>query len=114
LVLKLNNTAPSFSVELFKVSYIHLFFILQFNTPMNKHLHLQYYNSHTLLLINQQGKIRMLYTPFRVICVIPTERIAQGLRVYVDEVVSNKQDELLYVIFNAPYSYKYFKLPVMF
>ena len=81
---------------------------------MNKHLHLQYYNSHTLLLVNQQGKIKMLYTPFRVICITAIYSIKPGLRVYVDEVLSNDKDELQYVIFNAVYSYKHFKLPIMF
>ena len=81
---------------------------------MNKHLHLQYYNSNTLLLINQKGQIKMLYTPFRVICISATEYMAVGVRVYIDEVLSNDRDELQYVIFNTLHSYRHFKLPIMF
>ena len=56
----------------------------------------------------------MLYTLFRVICVAPIYSITVGVRVYVDGVVSTEKDELQYVIFNQPYSYKHFKLPIMF
>jgi len=81
---------------------------------MNKKLHLQYLNSNTLLLVNQKGQIRMLYTPFRVVCISAVNRINLNTWVYVDEVLSTDKDELQYVIFNQPYSYKHFKLPLMF
>ncbi len=67
---------------------------------MNRELHLQYYNSNILLLVNQKGQIRMLYTPFRVICISAVSRINLNTWVYVDEVLSTDKDELQYVIFN--------------
>ena len=56
----------------------------------------------------------MLYTPFRVVCISAVSRINSNTWVYVDEVLSTDKDELQYVIFNQPYSYKHFKLPIMF
>ena len=81
---------------------------------MNKELHLQYYNSNTLLLVNPKGQIRKLYTPFRVLCLSAVGRITVNTWVYVDEVLSNHKDELLYVIFGEALLYKHFKLPVSF
>jgi hypothetical protein len=81
---------------------------------MENQLHLQFYNSNTLLVVNKQGKIKIIYTPFRVVCISQTQFIAVGVRVYVDEVLSNDKDELLFIVFNTPYSYKHFKLPIMF
>jgi hypothetical protein len=81
---------------------------------MKNQLHLQYYNSNTVIVINQKGQIKALYTPFRVICISPTDVITTGVRVYVEEVLSNDKDELLYVIFSTIHSYKHFKLPIMF
>ena len=81
---------------------------------MNKELHLQYYNSNTLLLVNPTGQMRKLYTPFRVVCLSAVGKITINTWVYVDEVLSNHKDELPYVIFGEACSYKHFKLPVSF
>ena len=81
---------------------------------MNKELHLQYYNSNTLLLVNPKEQIRKLYTPFRVLCLSAVDKITINTWVYVDEVLSNHKDELLYVIFGEAQPYKHFKLPVSF
>jgi len=81
---------------------------------MNNELHLQYYNSNTLLLVNPRGQIRKLYAPFRVLCLSAVGGIAMNTWVYVDEVLSNQKDELQYVIFGQAQSYKHFKLPVSF
>lgn len=81
---------------------------------MKKHFHLQYYNSNTVIVINQKGQIKVLYTPFRVVCISPSEVVSIGVRVYVEEVLSTDKDELHYVIFNTIHSYKHFKLPIMF
>jgi hypothetical protein len=81
---------------------------------MKNGLHFQFYNSNTLIVINQKGKIKRLYTPFSVVCISATDPITVGVRVYVEEVLSNDKDELLYVIFSIIHSYKHFKLPIMF
>lgn len=77
-------------------------------------MHYQYYNHHTLLLVNQKGQIRMLYTPFRVLCLNATGRLQLHTWVFVDEVHSTDTDELQYLIFDQLWSYRHFKLTVMF
>ncbi len=77
-------------------------------------MHLQYYNSNTLLLINTKGQIRKLYTPFRVLCIDAISRIPLNSWVYVEEVLTTPSDQLQYVIFGVPHLYKHFKLPVAF
>jgi len=79
---------------------------------MNNTLH--YYNSNALLVINAIGLIRVLYTPFRVCCIVSTENIASGTWVYVDEVCSTDRDELVFLIYGQRYSYKDFHLKVNF
>ncbi len=81
---------------------------------MKNRLHVQYCNNHSLLVVNQQGKIKVLYTPFPVVCIYQTQSITVGVRVYVEEVLSNDKDELQYVIFDSICSYKHFKIPVLF
>lgn len=81
---------------------------------MNSELHLQFYNSNTLLLINSKGLIRKLYTPFRVVCISAVGYIGISTHVYVEEVVSNEKDELLYVVADQVLSYKHFKIPISF
>lgn len=81
---------------------------------MKNRLHVQYCSNHSLLVVNNQGKIKVLYTPFPVICIQQTKCIAVGVRVYVEEVLSNENDELKYVIFDSICSYKHFKLPILF
>ena len=81
---------------------------------MEKNLHFQYYNSNALLLINKKGQIRILYTPFRVLCVIATGSIPLDSWVYVEEVWADHQDRLQFVIYGLPYLYQHFYLPITF
>ena len=57
---------------------------------MHKELHLQKYNSNTLLLVNPKGHIRKLYIPFRVLYLKAVGRITKNTWVYVDEVLSKR------------------------
>ena len=75
---------------------------------------LRYYNPNALLIINQNGKLRVLYTPFRVLCIVAIGRIPLNTSVYVEKVLSNSFDELQYVIYNDEYSYRHFKVPIAF
>ncbi len=81
---------------------------------MNENLKLQYYNTNALLVVNSKGLIRVLYTPFRVLCGAAINRIPQNTWVYVEEVYSNEKDELQYLIYGLVYSYKYFTIPIQF
>jgi len=75
---------------------------------------LHYYNSNALLLVNAKGLIRVLYTPFRVLCKVDLGNIQKGTWVYVDEVGSNERDELIYNVYGQLYSYKQFRLQISF
>lgn len=81
---------------------------------MNENLSFQYYNSNALLVVNTKGLIRILYTPFRVLCINDIYRIPQNTWVYVEEVCSNQKDELQYVIYGTVYSYRHFSIPIKF
>ena len=77
------------------------------------------YNNNCLIVINPQGKIRVLYTPFKVVCkqnIIEQTKtnLKKGTTVYVDEVYSNIQNELLFRINGLLYSYKYFQINIKF
>lgn len=81
---------------------------------MTENISYQYYHSNALLVINSKGLIRILYTPFRVLCNDEIKSIPQNTWVFVEEVYSNQRDELQYVIFGVVYSYKHFKIPIQF
>jgi hypothetical protein len=75
---------------------------------------LHYYKSNALLVVNAKGLIRVLYTPFRVLCPIPFENLPGNTWIYVDEVCSNEKDELIYLIYRQPYSHTHFRLQISF
>jgi len=81
---------------------------------MSENHFLQYYKSDALLVVNTFGHIRVLYTPFRVLCDASIGNLSSGTWVYVDEVCSNTRDELIYLIYGQPYSYKHFRLQISF
>lgn len=81
---------------------------------MNRRMHFQYYHSSALLVVNTGGKIRTLYTPFRVMSIEAVAAIPKGTYVYVEEVVSNKEDQLQYVIMGQLYHYHHFRLCIKF
>ena len=79
---------------------------------MNEKLY--YYHTNALLVVNTKGLIRILYTPFRVLCGAAIYHIPQNTWVYVEEVYSNQKDELQYLIYGTVYSYKHFTIPIQF
>ncbi len=81
---------------------------------MHNKMHYQYYHSNVLLLVNAEGQIRLLYTPFRVLCIVASGRIPLNTYVYVEEILSDDHDRLQYVIFGIVYSYKFFLISTKF
>jgi hypothetical protein len=77
-------------------------------------MHYQYYNSNALLIVTPKGKIRILYTPFRVKCVSNECGIKYGVWIYVDEILFNAKDELFYIFNSNAYLYKCFEIYVRF
>jgi purine nucleoside phosphorylase len=73
------------------------------------------YCDHTsILIVNTLGRIRQLYTPFRVICREDYLNLQKGTSIYVDEVATNLQDELLYVTSLGIYDHSYFTIVASF
>ena len=81
---------------------------------MNSELHLQYYDSNTLLLVNSKGLIRKLYTPFKVVCINAVGYIQSSTHVFVEEVLTNDRDEILYYIAGEVLSHQNFRIPISF
>jgi hypothetical protein len=70
----------------------------------------KYCDAFSLLLISPTGNLRKLYCPFRVICIISVRGLKPGIHLWVAEVLSNHKGELVYIIFDKQYNYKYFVL----
>lgn len=77
---------------------------------MNYKTKIKNYDSQSLMLINAKGRLRRLYTPFRVQAVQPTGIIKSHSIVYVTAVIQDKQAKLLYRIFNSWIPYHQFQL----
>jgi hypothetical protein len=77
-------------------------------------MHYQYYNSNALLIINAKGKIKILYTPFRVICISEQANLKKGVNVYVEEVLHDKTDKLYFLIGSNKYLQSCFLIIISF
>lgn len=74
----------------------------------------KYCDDQSILLVNQAGILKRLYCPFIVQCRNDVGIIKSGTRLWVDEVMTNKQDELIYLILGAPYLYSFFIIRASF
>jgi len=81
---------------------------------MNENIQYQYYHTNEILVVNSKGLIRILYTPFRVLCCASINSIPLNTWVYVEEVYSNERDELQYLIYGLVYSYRHFAIPIQY
>ena len=77
-------------------------------------MEVKFINCNSVLLINPLGKIKRLFTPFKVICVEAVDGMTISTSVYVDEVLNNDQDQLIYHINGTLYLYKYFQITAKF
>jgi hypothetical protein len=71
-------------------------------------MHVFYHDSQTILVVNPKGKMRKLYVPFRVVS------NENGSWVYVNEVGTNKNDELIYFINGNQYPHSLFQIRIKF
>lgn len=71
-------------------------------------------SSNSVLLVNAEGKLKKLYTPFRVTCTEPHGTLTVGTRVYVEEVFATEKDELVYMINGNSYLQKGFTISIQF
>lgn len=74
----------------------------------------QFCDANSILLISQKGKLRRLYTPFKVQCIDPVGKLTKGLSLFVDEVQSAQKDELVFVINDQAYYHSHFSIMIYF
>lgn len=81
---------------------------------MNYRPNISKYDTYSLMLINQKGRLRRLYTPFRVQAINQSEIIHPEHIVYVTAVIRDEQAKLLYRILNKWIPYNQFQLITMY
>jgi len=74
----------------------------------------KYCNANSILLVNQNGILRLLYCPFKVRCINGMQGLKQGIYLWVDEVATNPKDELFYWILGKPYLFCNFEILAIF
>lgn len=73
-----------------------------------------YYDGQSILLVNHKGKIRRLYTPFKVLCIDTIGALRCGVYVYVDEVRHSAKGQLIYLIQGKEYMHENFCIQIGF
>jgi hypothetical protein len=81
---------------------------------MKKGYTISYGSANSILLVNGLGRIRQLYTPFRVKVTEDVEGLKQGTFVYVEEVVSDPQDRLVFITNTGAYLHSSFRIVASF
>jgi hypothetical protein len=96
-----------FSTENFKTGYNFLIFMSR--EEYLKDL-LKWVSSDNLLVIDKSGKLRRVYCPFWVICLVDFPDIASGEKVPVDAIKLTVEVKEVYVIRGIHYYIIYFKI----
>jgi hypothetical protein len=75
---------------------------------------INYIYNNCLLVVNPQGKMRQLFTPFKVQVLYDTSHFKEKSWVFVEEVKSHPQYILLYRVINHWWPYYVFRIDVRF
>jgi len=67
-------------------------------------------NTHSLLIVTEQGLLKRLYCPFRVECIRKIDSFMIGEKLNVMRVTTSDNGMLVYVIDTRSYHYYYFSL----
>ena len=81
---------------------------------MNEKNQILFFDSYSVLVINRTGRMRRLYTPFKVFCTESVDDLHQNTSLFVDEVFEDPDDLLLYKINGNLYAYKHFTIQIKF
>lgn len=73
-----------------------------------------YADNGSILIVNAMGRIRRLYTPFRVICRHDYLSLQQGVSMYVEEVATTPDDQLLFITNTGIYAHTHFSIVASF
>ncbi len=68
----------------------------------------------SILVINQKGYLRKLYCPFRVLCVESIDNIRHNTWCYVERVVADDSELILYGINGKNIPYRHFQIYISF
>ncbi len=71
-----------------------------------------YYVSSYSLLIHTKGGLKRIYCPFTVVCVKGVGTIAEGETLWVDQVKTNANGMLVFMIRGQPIYYSYFLIQI--
>lgn len=73
-------------------------------------MRINYVGNSSLLIINQHGKIKQLFVPIRVKCVITIGNIYENSMLYVEQVEAHQQHRIIYRVFDKWYPYYFFTI----
>lgn len=74
-----------------------------------------YYDRHMLLVINTAGKLRRLYTPFRVQCIKAVGPIKEGSMLFVEELTFCDDSRIVHFRINRLlFPHQYFAIRIGF
>ena len=73
-----------------------------------------YVDNRSIIVINQQGHLRKLYCPFRVLCVDSINTISVDTWCYVDSVELSSDAPIIYQIGGVLYPFHHFHIYIKF
>lgn len=68
----------------------------------------------SIMVINQNGYLRKLYCPFRVLCIKSINSIPQDTWCYVEKVMPDVYEIILYEIYGKQIPYRHFQIYITF
>jgi len=75
---------------------------------------IKYYDEHSVIVINPNGQMRQLFTPFKAQVVVSNSAFKINTWVYIEEVLPHEKYRIIYRIGNQWWPYDVFKLIVKF
>lgn len=72
------------------------------------------FKNDSLLVINGNGKIRRLYTPFRVLAINSFHSVKKGSWVYVEKIGVNEKHQLTFEVDGEGYLHDLFRIYINF
>lgn len=73
-----------------------------------------YCDHSSILIVNSLGKMRQLYTPFRVVCRDNNLGLSKGSSVYIEEVAATEGGGLLFITNTGTYPHSCFTIVASF
>ena len=73
-----------------------------------------YVDNRSIIVINQQGHLRKLYCPFRVLCIDSINTISVNTWCYVERVEMSSDTHIIYQIGDVLYPFHHFHIYIKF